>query len=74
MMPGYRTIMREVVANGSRVQVVWGEGDQTVPYTEANVAECASITETLTLDRVGHDAVYENPTLISEKARAFLAE
>ena len=32
LMASYRDMMREVVAGGIKVRVLWGAGDQTVPY------------------------------------------
>jgi len=32
LMPSYREMMREVVAGGMKVRVLWGAGDQTVPH------------------------------------------
>ena len=73
LMPGYRDLMREAVAKGSSVQVLWGEGDQTVPHTPENHDECAAIAETITLPRLGHESIYEAPAAIAEKALAFFA-
>ena len=32
LLASYREMMRNVVAGGTKVRVLWGEGDQTVPY------------------------------------------
>jgi pimeloyl-ACP methyl ester carboxylesterase len=32
LMTSYREMMRELVGKGTKVRVLWGDGDQTVPY------------------------------------------
>lgn len=43
LLPSYREMMRDAVNGGIKVRVVWGEGDQTVPYKRyANI--CYALT------------------------------
>jgi pimeloyl-ACP methyl ester carboxylesterase len=74
LLPSYRDMVREAVGNGSRVSVLWGEGDQTVPYNKNTLEECKGTkAETITLERLGHESIYEDGPRVAAQVLASLS-
>lgn len=65
-MPGYLQAVRDVRGRGAAVQILWGEGDQTVPFAE-HFAESEAMVETVKLEGLGHESIYEDPAAVGEK-------
>ena len=81
LLPAYsdnlRTILNRDGEAKCNVLFFWGSLDVTVPYQENNasirlLAEQNSNLELDVVDRLGHEAITENASIVAESVMAFL--
>ncbi len=57
---------------GTRVQVLWGEGDQTVPWARF-ADDCRQMVETVGMPNLGHESIYEDSATVGAHAVEFFS-